>query len=151
VVGVTLIVVTSLPIWTVWALGFGSPAVTAAITLFGQHLNRRNAKELESRSRREEILRNLRWAAELAISDDVGRARLGVLQLQELRNSNLLSSNEEGLIDSALRAAIEAPRQAIVHAGSDVQVVVATGHGPAEGELVSSKDAGKQEEASSDG
>jgi hypothetical protein len=72
------VAVTSLPTWAVYALAFGSPALTAIIALIGQHLSRRGAKELEKRSRREEIMRILRWAAELAVSDDVSKARLGV-------------------------------------------------------------------------
>lgn len=139
---------TSLPTWAIWTLGFGSPALTAIITLVSQYLSRRGQAELETRSRREEILRNLRWAAELAVSDDIGKARLGMQELQALRESELLSSTEEGFIDAALRAAIEGPREAILQAGDGAEVV-ATSTLPASGEPVSSE-AGEQEEASVD-
>ena len=39
------------------------------------------AAESEQRSRREEVLRNVRWASELAVSADPDKARLGVMQL----------------------------------------------------------------------
>jgi hypothetical protein len=91
-------------------------------------------------------MRNLRWAAELAVSDDVSKARLGMQQLQALRESKLLTSSEEGFIDAALRAAIEAPRQAIVQSGDDVEVVATTSLSPASEVLVSSEDEDEQQE-----
>ncbi len=81
--------------------------------------------ELETRSKREEILRNLRWAAELAVSGDELKATLGVEQLQALRNSQMLSPAEEDQIDAALHAAIEGPRLAIRRRAGDVEVEAA--------------------------
>lgn len=127
---------TSLPTWAVWVLSFGSPTLTAIIAIIGQSISRRGVKELEQRSRREEILRNLRWAAELAVSDDTGRARLGLQELQALHESDLLSSSEERFIDAALCAVIEAPRQAIIQEGDDVEVVAASTPPPAKEEPV---------------
>jgi hypothetical protein len=118
--------VTSLPTWAVWLVALGSPVATAVIAIVAQYLNRRAARELETRSRREEVMRNLRWAAELAVSEDVRTARLGIEQLQALRDSQILSPAEEGFIDAALRAAIAAPRQAIEQARSEVEVIATT-------------------------
>lgn len=137
---------TTLPTWAVWVLSFGSPALTAVIAVVAQYLNRRAARELETRSRREEVLRNLRWAAELAVSEDVRQARLGMEELQALRDSQILSSTEEGFIDAALRAAIAVPRQAIERARGDVEVVATTDDSEAEEALVASEEDDEQEE-----
>lgn len=117
---------TSLPTWAVWLVSLGSPAATAVIAVVGQYLSRRATRELETRSKREEVMRNLRWAAELAVSEDIGKARLGIEQLQALRDSQILSPAEEGFIDAALRAAIAVPRQAIEQARGEVKVIATT-------------------------
>jgi len=115
--------VTTLPAWAVWTLAFGSPAVTAVIAVAGEYYGRRGDVELETRSKREEVLRNLRWAAELAVSDDALKATLGLEQLQALRASQMLSPAEEEQVDAALHAAIEGPRQAITRRAGTVEVV----------------------------
>ena len=124
---------TSLPAWAVWTLAFGSPAATAAIAVAGEYLSRRGDQELETRSKREEVLRNLRWAAELAVSGDELKATLGLEQLQALRSSQMLSPAEEEQVDAALHAAIEGPRLAIRRRAGDVEVVASGGAGAAGG------------------
>jgi hypothetical protein len=123
--GSRLTIVTSLPTWAVLTLAFASPVIAVMIAF----LSHRAARDLEARSKREEVLRNLRWAAELAVCDDVDKARLGTYELQALRESKMLSSTEEGLIDAALRATIAVPRQAIAQSAdvAAVEVVVTTG------------------------
>jgi hypothetical protein len=96
------------------------------IAMLAQYFSHRATRELEIRSKREEVLRNLRWAAELAVSEDVAKARLGIQELQALRNSKMLSPSEEGFIDAALLAAVEVPRQLIVESAGDIEVVVVT-------------------------
>jgi hypothetical protein len=118
--------VTSLPTWAVWVLSFGSPTLTAAVALVGQRISRRGTHELESRSKREEVMRSLRWAAELAVSDDVRKARLGNRELRALQNSRLLSPAEEDFIYAALDAALDVPVHAIEQAEGDVEVVATT-------------------------
>lgn len=142
-----LTIVTTLPTWAVWVLSFGSPAITAVIALLGQYFNRRAAGELETRSKREEVLRNLRWAAELAVSDDIGKARLGMQELQALRDSRMLTPSEEGFVDAALRAAIEEPRQAIAQSTGQVEVIATTGPHVSRKAPISSEKQAKQEEA----
>jgi|HubBroStandDraft_6_1064221.scaffolds.fasta_scaffold584242_1 hypothetical protein len=88
------------------------------------YFSRRAARELEARSRREEVTRNLRWAAELAVSEDAAKARLGLQELAALRDSRLLTLSEEGFIDAALHAVIEIPRQAIARAAGDIEIGV---------------------------
>jgi hypothetical protein len=116
--------VTSLPTWAVWVLSFGSPSLTAAIAVLAQYFGHRAARELEIRSKREEVMRNLRWAAELAASDDAKKALLGVVELKALRDSKMLSEAELGFIYAALDDAIEGPRQAINQSAGEVEVVV---------------------------
>jgi hypothetical protein len=119
-----LAIVTSLPSWAVWTLAFGSPALTAVIAFLGQYIGRRAARELEARSRREEVMRSLRWAAELAVSNDAAKSRLGVQELQALRKSELLTEVEQGFIDAALEVTIEIPHQAIERSGGKVEVII---------------------------
>ena len=85
--------VITLPLWAVFAVSFGSPALAFAGVLVAQWIGRRTARELEIRSRREETMRTLRWAAELAIDDDAARSRLGSSQLATLGRSALLDVN----------------------------------------------------------
>lgn len=115
--------VTTFPTWAVYLLSFGSPVLAFVGVMFGQYISRRGARELEIRSKREEVMRNLRWAAELAVSDDEDQARLGVEQLRALLESRMLGSSEEGFVYAALRAAIKVPVQEIEQAGGDAQVL----------------------------
>ena len=139
--------VTTLPTWAVWVLSFGSPALTAAVALVGQRISRRGTQELESRSKREEVMRSLRWAAELAVSDDVRQARLGNRELRALQNSRLLSPAEEDFIYAALDAALDGPVHAIEQAGGDVEIVATTDVSDTGQGLLPSEDQAKREEA----
>ena len=138
---------TTLPTWAVWVLSFGSPALTAAVALVGQRISRRGTQELESRSKREEVMRSLRWAAELAVSDDVRKARLGNRELRALQNSRLLSPAEVGFIYAALDAALDVPVHAIEQAEGDVEIVATTDDGGTGEVLLPSEDENEREEA----
>ena len=81
---------TTLPTWAVFAVSFGTPVFTFMGVLLAQFFTRKGARELEQRSRREETMRNLRWAAELAVREDDRMADLGVAQLEALLDSDLL-------------------------------------------------------------
>ena len=61
---------TTLPTWTVWFVTIGTPLLTFIGVLIAQLMTRKGAQELEVRSKREETMRNLRWAAELAVKED---------------------------------------------------------------------------------
>jgi hypothetical protein len=128
-------------------LSFGSPILTAGVALVGQRISRRGTQELESRSKREEVMRSLRWAAELAVSDDVRQARLGNRELRALQNSRLLSPAEEDFIYAALDAALDVPVHAIEQAEGDVEVVATTDVSATGEVLLPSEDEGEQEEA----
>jgi len=71
----------------------------------GQHLLRRIDVENDAARRREEAMRTMRWAGELAVSNDANQARLGVRVLRELTTSTLLHREDRALLAGILRAA----------------------------------------------
>jgi hypothetical protein len=115
--------VTSLPTWAVWVLSFGSPALAFVGVVVGPAVTRRGARELELRSKREEVMRILRWAAELAVSDDQAHSRLGVAELGALLQSELLDEEEKDFVQAALTAVVRVPVEQIEQLGDDVKVV----------------------------
>lgn len=139
--------VTSLPTWAALTLGFGSPALGAAIALLGQRVGNRAATELEARSKREEVMRTLRWAAELAVSNDARGSLLGTHELQALRKSKLLSAVEEGFIYAALEVVIEDPRQTISDSAEEIEVILEGGTNVTEETAVPSEAGGQRGEA----
>jgi hypothetical protein len=78
----------------VYVVAFGTPALAFAGGLIGQLVTRRGAVELEKRSKREEVMRILRWAAELGVSADEAKARLGRAELDTLLDADLLDEEE---------------------------------------------------------
>jgi hypothetical protein len=143
--GSRLTFVTTLPTWAVYALGFGTPLLTAGVAFLGNYFSHRAARDLEARSKREEVMRILRWAAELAVSNDAAKARLGIQELQALRDSNLLTPVEQAFIYAALDVTVEGPRQAITRAGEDAEAVKASPN-VSEETLVPSEEEGLGEE-----
>jgi len=115
--------VTTLPTWAVYLLSFGSPVLTFVGVLIAQSITRRGDTELETRSRREEVMRNLRWAAELAVSDDGNHARLGLAQIKALAESDMLDASQQLFIDAALTAVVKVPAERIEQLGGNVQVI----------------------------
>lgn len=83
------------------------------------------ARELETRSRREETMRNLRWAAELAVREDERTAILGAMQLIALLESDLLDDREKVFVEAALDAVFEDPETDLSDADGDDGVVLA--------------------------
>lgn len=79
-----------------------TPVLAMLGSLLGQFLTVRAERRLERRARREETMRNLRWAAELAVDDGLRQARLGVAQLIALARSDLLDVEERIFVDAAL-------------------------------------------------
>ena len=114
---------TSLPTWAVWVLSFGTPLLAFFGVLIGQTITRRGARELEMRSKREEVMRILRWAAELAVSDEQAHARLGVAELGALLTSDLLDEEEKDFVQAALTAVVSPAVHQIERLGEDVQIV----------------------------
>ena len=114
---------TSLPTWAVYAVSFGTPAAAFVGVLVAQWITRQSARELETRSRREETMRNLRWAAELAVSTDDRMADLGVNQLAALLESDLLEDAEKVFVEAALDAVYEDPEAELDQLGDDAEAV----------------------------
>jgi hypothetical protein len=83
-------------------LTLSTPLLAFAGALLGVVLNRRAARELESRSRREETMRNLRWAADHAVDPDPKRAALGSVQLEALGRWSLVDVEQRLFVDAAL-------------------------------------------------
>ena len=117
----------SLPLWAVFAVSFGSPVLAFLGVLVAQWLGRKGAQELETRSKREETMRTLRWAAELAVSEDDAKSGLGVSQLIALADSDLLDEAQHLFVDAALRAVLEDAVEEVEQAGDDAEVVRARG------------------------
>jgi hypothetical protein len=85
----------------------GSTPLLAFIgAALGALLNRRAAKELEARSRREETMLNLRWAADHAVDADRWRAALGMAELEELGNSSMAEEEQRRFVNAALSIAV---------------------------------------------
>jgi hypothetical protein len=85
-------------------------------------------------------MRNLRWAAELAASNDAAKARLGVRQLMALRDSKMLTLADQEFVYAALDATIKIPRQTIAQSTEDVEVVVGPSTNATEETLVFSEE-----------
>ena len=86
---------TTVPTWTAVVVSVGTPIVTFVGVLIAQVVGRKGDRELETRSKREETMRNLRWAAELAVSTDEAEAKLGVAQLNALGDSTMLDDAQQ--------------------------------------------------------
>lgn len=114
---------TTLPTWAVYTVSFGTPIFTFLGVLLAQFITRKGAKELETRSRREETMRNLRWAAELAVNEDDRMADLGVAQLVALLESDLLDESEKVFVEAALDAVYEDPEAELDELGEDAEAV----------------------------
>jgi hypothetical protein len=138
--------VSSLPLWIVGIIAVGSPVVTAALTVRGQNVSRGGVKEQEVEATRGEVMTTLRWAAELAVSEDVRKARLGIQELKALQNSSLIGPVESEFIIAALDAALEVPVIAIQQAHGDVEVVAKADPAANEEVLIPSEDEGEPQE-----
>jgi hypothetical protein len=127
---------TTLPIWAVYAVSLGSPALAFLGVFLGLFITRRGAREqrlgaveLEARSQREEAMRTLRWACEQAASPNPKLAAVGVETIRELQFSQRLAPEDMRLVltaaDVLLRPALEAYR--LDH---DVEVVLVVDEPP---------------------
>lgn len=61
------------PLWVAIVIAVGTPLLAFAGALIGQLLSRKGAKEQDVQWHREETMRILRWAAELAADSDAGQ------------------------------------------------------------------------------
>jgi hypothetical protein len=115
--------VVSLPVWALISVALGSPILSFLGVLLAQFITRKSAAELEARSKREETMRNLRWAAELAVSLDERMADLGVAQLRALLGSQLLDDSEKIFVEAALGAVYDDAKGELDRLGDDASAV----------------------------
>lgn len=97
---------TEMPTWAVYAVSIGSPVLAFLGAAIGHLVARRTAKELETRSRREQLIKMLQWGAELAVSGDEEKARLGLSQLKAVEESELCDADVQAFVDAALEAVV---------------------------------------------
>jgi hypothetical protein len=127
-------------------ISFGTPVLAFAGVLLGQLVTRRGAGELEARSKREELMRMLRWASELATSDDEPKARLGVAQLRALLDSSLLTVEEISFVRAALAANIRNPVELMEQLGGEARATLIPDPAVIAGPAVSSDSETEREE-----
>lgn len=95
------------PLWVAIVLAVGAPALAFGGALTGQIFSRRAANEQDVRWHREESMRILRWAAELAAEPQGSRSAVGVASLEALERSELLQAADQVLISAVLIAVVE--------------------------------------------
>lgn len=118
--------VAQVPLWVALVLAVASPLLAFLGVLAGQWVARRGAREMEVRWRREETMRMLRWAADLAVSADPARSDLGLAALDGLQRSEILQQDDQALISGVLDAVVD--RAEDVYTGGD-DVVLDEGGG----------------------
>lgn len=80
------------------AMLIATPILAFLGGMLGHLLSRRSATELDRWRKREETMRMLRWATELAIDSDPDRARAGLVVLDALLDSPLLDTDDIELV-----------------------------------------------------
>ncbi len=125
---------TTIPTWLAIGVAVGTPLLTFVGVWLANRVSRRGDEESETRSRREETMRNLRWAAELALDDDPKRALLGFKELEALETADMLDDEQKVFVTAALSAVVAGPESTIDELsenGQEVIVEVAgSGSGP---------------------
>lgn len=81
-----------------WVLAAATPLLAFAGSLVGHWWTRRASKELDRWRRREESMRLLRWAVELAVSEEDSKSLAGVVVLDSLLDSPLLDDDDVELV-----------------------------------------------------
>lgn len=80
------------------AMLLATPVLAFLGAVLGQWVNRKGALELDRWRRREETLRMLRWAVELATDTDPHRQRAGLTTLRALLESPLLDRDDKPMV-----------------------------------------------------
>jgi len=68
------------------------------------------AAKVSAREEREEVIRTIRWASEMAVSGNQERAQLGIAQLGALLKSGMLSESEKDFVQAALETVVGSHR-----------------------------------------
>jgi hypothetical protein len=124
---------TGIPAWAAIAALTLTPLLAFAGVLIANAATRRGAKETENRSRREETMRNLRWAAELALDDDGKRAQLGLNELEALETADMLDDEQKVFVTAALNAVVAEAASTLEELDKDGEEVIVELAGSEEG------------------
>lgn len=95
-----------MPLWLAITMAVATPLLAFAGSFIGHAWVRKSASELDTWRRREETMRMLRWAAELAVAEDPRQADLGVVILEELDRSELLQEPDQPLVGQTLKLVV---------------------------------------------
>ncbi len=98
-----------LPLWLGAAAALGIPLLAFAGSVAGQVLSRRDARDLDVRWQREETMRLLRWAAELA-SEQGARGVVGIATLEALTDSALVQRADEPIVAAIFASVISSAK-----------------------------------------
>lgn len=115
---------TVLPTWLAIVLAVGTPVLTFGGVLLANRVSRKGDEETETRSLREETMRTLRWAAELALDDDPKRALLGVKELEALEVADMLDEEQQVFVTAAHQAVVAEPESTIDELAEEGQEVI---------------------------
>lgn len=92
----------TLPIWLVTLIA-ATPLLAFLGGLVGTWLTRKSDRESDRRWRREESMRMLRWATELALSPDGEKASTGWAVITALAGAQMLDSDDLVFLDALTR------------------------------------------------
>jgi hypothetical protein len=85
----------------------GAPVLAFAGSWLGARGSRRASLELDRWRRREETMRLLRWAAELALERDERRAGVGIAAMDALQGSELLQDEDLDLVETIAQSLVD--------------------------------------------
>ena len=78
------------------------PVLALGGVLLGHLVTRQSARELDRWRKREETMRLLRWATELALDESPGRSLIGLEVLNTLVNAPMLDDDDRVLVIAVL-------------------------------------------------
>jgi len=87
------------------SVAVATPILAFVGVLVANYLNRRGARELDVWRRREETMRMLRWAVDLASAPDDVRSEMGATVLINLVRTELIQDPDRKFVESIARAA----------------------------------------------
>jgi hypothetical protein len=75
-----------------------SPLLAFLAVLLGHRVTRTSARELDRWRKREETMRLLRWATDLAVDAESAQASIGIAILEELLVAPILDEDDQALV-----------------------------------------------------
>lgn len=115
--------------WTAVVVAVVTPLLAFAGSLLGSWWARRSALELDRWRRREETMRLLRWAVELATERAQDKRKAGITAINALSDSELLQREDRELVAAVTRSLLPDSIQAYDETGD----VVVRDDGPSVG------------------